>query len=305
MKYLCIGQHLFHHGIARSAKDCQSGNLRFPLQLAQLSILWALIDLSHQAALKACLITVTNRLGTHTVCLEKLLSSSENLDKEIGLFKPLKGMIKTVLLELGDIFDSSWNRPITEHSATELLLIIVKNPVRIWVCCAMKLPSYRRAQHWSESVTIKFFRVNVTGRRHLDWHCRARIVENWVRYYLLRSAVNKKYVYILAVISLSVWCMTWWLSLSKLPKLWCFAFKPVTWGSEKATQRKGKKGYVILKSNILVEIPLRRKTGHCRGLCLLVLVPPLPCLGDHCPSSAQNLEGILQSPEKSQKRDRY
>lgn len=40
-------------------------------------------------------------------------------------------MIKTVLLELGDIFDSSWNRPITEHSATELLLIIVKNPVRI------------------------------------------------------------------------------------------------------------------------------------------------------------------------------
>lgn len=169
-------------------------------------------------------------------------------------------MIKTVLLELGDIFDSSWNRPIKEHSATELLLIIVKNLVRIRVSCAMKLPSYRQAQHWSENVTIKFFRVNVTGRRQLDWHCRARIVENWVRYYPLRSAVNKKYVYILAVISLSVWCMTWWLSLSKLPKLWCSAFKPVTWGSEKATHRKGKKGYVILKNNVLVEIPLRRKT---------------------------------------------
>lgn len=53
-----------------------------------------LIDLSHQA-LKACLITVTNHSGSHTVCLEKLLSSSENLDKEIGLFKPLKGVIKT------------------------------------------------------------------------------------------------------------------------------------------------------------------------------------------------------------------
>lgn len=65
------------------------------------------------------------------MCLEKLLSSSENLDKEIELFKPLQGVIQTLLLELEDVFDSSWNRPIKEHSATELLLIIVKNLVMI------------------------------------------------------------------------------------------------------------------------------------------------------------------------------
>lgn len=74
---------------------------------------------------------MTNGLGANIVCLEKLLSSSENLDKEIELFKPLKGVIQTLLLELEDVFDSSWNRPIKEHSATELLLIIVKNLVMI------------------------------------------------------------------------------------------------------------------------------------------------------------------------------
>lgn len=110
---------------------------------------------------------MTDRLGTNIVCLEKLLSSSGNLDKEIGLFKPLKGVIKTALLGLGDVFDSSWNRPIKENSAAELLLIIMKNLVMIQVSCAIKLPSYRQAQRWSESVAIKFFRVNVTGGGHL------------------------------------------------------------------------------------------------------------------------------------------
>ncbi|RLW04988.1 hypothetical protein DV515_00005670, partial [Chloebia gouldiae] len=61
-----------------------------------------------------------------------------NLDKEIGLFKPLKGVIKSVLLELEDVFDSSWNRPIKKHSATELLLIIVKYLVMIRVSSAIK-----------------------------------------------------------------------------------------------------------------------------------------------------------------------
>lgn len=74
---------------------------------------------------------MTDRLGTNIVCLEKLPSFSENLDKEIGLFKPLKGVIKTVLLELEDFFDSSWNRPIKENSIAELLLIIIKNLVMI------------------------------------------------------------------------------------------------------------------------------------------------------------------------------
>lgn len=152
-----------------------------------------LIDLGHQA-LKACLTAVTNHLGTNTMCLEKLLSSSENLDKEIGLFKPLKGVIQTVLLELEDVFDSSWNRLIKEHSATKLLLISVKNLVMVRVSCAIKLQSYRQAQRWSEGVAIKFFRVNVTGRRHFYWHCRARVVENWVGY-LLRSAVNKMFIF--------------------------------------------------------------------------------------------------------------
>jgi len=73
---------------------------------------------------------VTDRLGTNIACLEKLPSFSENLDKEIGLFKPLKGVIKTVLLELEDFFfDSSCNRPIKENSIAELLLVIMKNLV--------------------------------------------------------------------------------------------------------------------------------------------------------------------------------
>lgn len=61
------------------------------------------------------------------MCLEKLPSFSENLDKEIGLSKPVKGVIRTVLLELKDFFDSCWNRPIKENSIAELLLIIMKN----------------------------------------------------------------------------------------------------------------------------------------------------------------------------------
>lgn len=85
-------------------------------------------------------------------------------------------MIKTVLLELEDGFDSSWNRPIKEHSATELLFIIIKNLVMIQVSCAIKLPSYRQAQCWSESVAIKFFRVNVTGRRHLYYTVEQRLL---------------------------------------------------------------------------------------------------------------------------------
>lgn len=88
---------------------------------------------------------MTDRLGTNIVCLEKLPSFSENLDKEIGLFKPLKGIIKTVLLELEDFFDS-WNRPIKENSIAELLLIIMKNLVMIGVSYAITLPSYTQAQ---------------------------------------------------------------------------------------------------------------------------------------------------------------
>lgn len=72
---------------------------------------------------------MTDRLGTNIVCLEKLPFFSENLDKEIGLFKPLKGVIKTVLLELEDFFDSSWNRSIKENSIAGLLLVIMKNLV--------------------------------------------------------------------------------------------------------------------------------------------------------------------------------
>lgn len=84
---------------------------RFLCNLACYQSCEQLIDLSHQT-LKACLITMTDRLGTNIVCLEKLPSFSENLDKEIGLFKPLKGVIKTVLLEVEDFF---WQFPEQAH----------------------------------------------------------------------------------------------------------------------------------------------------------------------------------------------
>lgn len=142
---------------------------RFLCNLACYQSCEQLIDLSHQT-LKACLITMTDRLGTNIVCLEKLPSFSENLDKEIGLFKPLKGVIKTVLLEVEDFFfDSSQNKPIKENSIAKLLLIIMKNLVTIQVFYAVMLPSYRQAQNQTENVAIKFFRVNVVCRGHVYW----------------------------------------------------------------------------------------------------------------------------------------
>lgn len=131
--------------------------LRFLYNLPCYQSCEQLIDLSHQT-LKACLITVTDRLGTNIVCLEKLPSFSENLDKEIGLFKPLKGVIKTVLLELEDFFDSSWNRPIKENSIAELLLIIIKNLVMIWVSSA-----HNAAELQTSTRLVKVLSSNFSG----------------------------------------------------------------------------------------------------------------------------------------------
>lgn len=140
---VCIGQHLFYSGIARTLKDCQA-DWKSSVSFAPYHhSCEQLIDLGHQT-LKACLITMIDRLGTNIVCLEKLPSFSKNLDKEIGPFKPLKGVIKTVLLELEEFFDSSWNRPIKENSIAELLLIIMKNLVVVQISCAITLPSYKQ-----------------------------------------------------------------------------------------------------------------------------------------------------------------
>lgn len=137
---VCLGQHLFCCGTATFKRLSNWSELSIPCYQSCEQF----TDLSHQT-LKACLITVTDRLGTNIVYLEKLPPFSENLDREIGLFKPFQGVIKIPCLNWKIFSDSSCNRPIKENSIAELLLIIMKNRAMIRVSCAITPPSYRQA----------------------------------------------------------------------------------------------------------------------------------------------------------------